>query len=139
MMTDSDCAKAAREFSAARALAPSNNEVLWDLGESYMCANNYKMALAAYRAYAEVAPGAEAYAKIGLAEGRLGNAGAAQTAVEKALSMDSQNADAYGYRGFLRIALDNPAAARSDFERALQIDPQNATALKGISMLQAPH
>jgi tetratricopeptide (TPR) repeat protein len=137
MMTGSDCAHAAREFSAARALAPSNKEVLWDLAESYMCANNFKMAVAAYHSYAQVAPTAEAYAKIGLAEGRLGHADAAQTAVEKALSMDNQNADAYGYRGFIRIALNNPAAARSDFERALQLDPQNATALKGISMLQA--
>ncbi len=139
MMAGSDCANAAREFSAARALAPLKHEVLWDLAESYMCANNYKMAVAAYRSYAEVEPGAEAWAKIGLAEGRLGNADAAQAAVEKALSLDGQNADAYGYRGFLRIALNNPAAARSDFERALRIDPQNATALKGISMLQEQH
>jgi len=136
MMASSNCANAAREFSAARALAPSDNEVLWDLAGSYLCSNNDKMALAAYRSFAETVPGAEAWAKIGFVEARLGNADAAQAAVDKALSMDNQNADAYGYRGFLRIALNNPAAARSDFERALQIDPQNATALKGISMLQ---
>ncbi|HEY4088578.1 MAG TPA: tetratricopeptide repeat protein [Bryobacteraceae bacterium] len=139
MMSNSDCVNAAREFSAARALAPSNSEILWDLAESYMCANNYKMAVDTYRAYAAVSPKAEAWAKIGLAEGKLGDADAAQTAVEKALSMDSQNADAYGYRGFLRIAVNNQAAARTDFERALQIDPQNAAALRGLSMLQAQH
>jgi tetratricopeptide (TPR) repeat protein len=139
LMSGSQCATAAREFKAARELAPSNSDLLWDLAEAYQCANNYKMALDSYQAFIKVRPTAEAYAKVGLAEAKLGNADAAQAAVATALSMDSQNADAYAYRGFLRLALDTPAAARSDFERALQLDPQNVTALKGISMLQERH
>jgi tetratricopeptide (TPR) repeat protein len=139
MMVRKDCPGAVHEFAAARAEAPSDQEVLWNLASAQECAKQFADALASYRSYASVNATSAAYNHIGYVEAMLGHPAEAQDVFERAIKLDPNDATAYAYRGMMHYAVGSFADARIDLRRALEIDPDNQIAATGMAKLAAQH
>jgi hypothetical protein len=95
------CGEAIPEFKAIESLPDWAAMAKWNLASAYQCNNQLPEALAMFRSIAETNPTSLAYTRIGLLEGRLGNADRAMDALDQALTLQPDNAEASTYRQIL--------------------------------------
>jgi protein O-mannosyl-transferase len=134
---NNQCSDAAQNYQIAAQLAPPDYPLLVDWGLALDCENHSDEAIARLQQATTMEPhDAQAWALIGMVNGKRRRMDAALAALDHAQQVDPRFAATYLYRGGIYELLGNRATAIQQYQRVLQLDPGNESARQSIARVE---
>lgn len=132
---------AERELRTAVDVAPLDVKSRNQLGEFYMDRGRFQEAQAEFRRSVAIEASIKGYMDLGLAEWRLGQIGAAESAFKSAESFDLRSSHPHFLLALLYGSSGRTREAEQEYAVGFKIDPHNAQALAAYDKLrsQDPH